>query len=311
MLLSGWALSALSLALSAPAPVDSGTHFECKFATDKPFYVKMVTETAQKMKVGGNDIAQTQKQTFLFRWAPMKQLPDRSWVVKKKLEAIQMDIDIAGSKITYDSARPGNGPLDDLFKAMLGAEFTLTISPRKKVTRVEGREALLAKLGNGNALVKALLEETMSESALKAMAGPLLGALPERAVKKGARWASEGQVPLGSIGTYVSSSQHLFEGLEQRGAVAKIAVKTKLTFQPPAAGGGGGALPFKIKSAKLASSAGGGTVYFNIAKGRVERSEMTARLAGKMTIEVGGVDNDIELDQTQKTTVTTSDERPS
>jgi len=36
-----------------------------KFEKDKTFYQKMTTDTTQQMKVMGNDVNQTQKQTFI------------------------------------------------------------------------------------------------------------------------------------------------------------------------------------------------------------------------------------------------------
>src|SRR5262245_20614462 len=41
-----------------------------KFEKDKAFYQTMVTETKQTMKVMNNDVNQTQKQTFYFKWKP-------------------------------------------------------------------------------------------------------------------------------------------------------------------------------------------------------------------------------------------------
>ena len=64
---------------------------------------------------------------------------------KQKIVAVQMDIDLGGSKITYDSTKADapNNALGDFFKALVGSEFTLTIKmPKDKqaeVTKVEGR----------------------------------------------------------------------------------------------------------------------------------------------------------------------------
>ena len=52
-----------------------------------------------------------------------------------------MDIEIGGNKIVYDSTNPSagtsNNPLQDFFKALVGSEFKLTISPEMKVVKIE------------------------------------------------------------------------------------------------------------------------------------------------------------------------------
>src|SRR5438067_2149583 len=51
---------------------DKGVLLAWKFDKDKAFYQKMETKTTQKMKVMNNDVVQTQKQTFYFKWRPTK-----------------------------------------------------------------------------------------------------------------------------------------------------------------------------------------------------------------------------------------------
>src|SRR5262245_12331655 len=171
------ALSAVP-ALDAPAPLDLGVRLEWRFIADKPFYQHMVTETTQKMKVQGTDISSTQKQTFLIRWSPVKQLPDRSWVVKYKVEAMKAEIDMAGNKLTFDSAKPDpKNPLTQLFAVFVGTELTLTLNKRKELTKVQGREALLARLAKVEPNLRAILEHALSEGALKALADPLFATL--------------------------------------------------------------------------------------------------------------------------------------
>jgi hypothetical protein len=312
---TGAALGAMLLlaasTVGAPAPIDRGVRLEWQFVTDKPFYQKTVTQTSQKMKVAGNEITQTQTQVFLVRWAPVKQLPDRSWVINQKIEAVRVDIDIGGSKISIDSARPDvNNPLSEFFDALVGAELTLTISPRKKVTKVEGRDALLAKLAKANPALKPMLEAVLSESGLKEMAEPLFAPLPGKSVQKGERWAEESKVDMGPLGTYAVTSRYVFEGPDTKDRkLVRVGVNKKLTYTAPRPGAGGG-LPFKVKSSDLKSSEATGTIFVSPSKGRIERSEVATRLRGRMTIEIGGMDTEIEIDQTQTVTVTTSDALP-
>src|SRR5205807_345334 len=82
-----------------------------------------------------------QTQTFYFSWTPVEQ-KEKDWIVKQKIEGVKMEIQIGGNTISYDSSNPGtaNNPLSEFFKALKDSEFTLTIGPDMKVTKVEGRE---------------------------------------------------------------------------------------------------------------------------------------------------------------------------
>jgi hypothetical protein len=311
-MLASWTLSALILVPAAPAPLDPGARMAWKFEKGRPFYQKMVTQTDQTMKVGGTEVKQAQKQTLVCRWVPLKQLPDRSWVIQMKIHAVAMDLDIGGNKISYDSSGPrADNPLSEFFSSLLGSEFTVTVNRNHRVTRVEGGRAFIDKLGKANPQVGQLLQQILSEDAFKEMAEPVFAYLPNRAVKKGAKWAEERSLSMGPMGTFATLSQYTYEGPALKGArLEKIGVRTKLTYRPPAPGAAGGALPFSIKRADWTTAEGAGTIYFSPVRGRTERSEMTARMKGRLTIETGGVETEVELDQTQATTTTLSDEAP-
>src|SRR5262249_55283278 len=158
---------------------------------------ELTTSTVQDMKVMNMDVKQTQKQTFYFSWTPVEE-KDKSWIVKQKIEGVKMEIEIGGNKINYDSEAPGagNNPLADFFKALKGTEFTLTIGPDMKVTKVEGRKEFIEKLGATNQQMKPLLESILSEDALKQMADPSFAAIPGKEVAKDETWKQTSKLNL-------------------------------------------------------------------------------------------------------------------
>jgi hypothetical protein len=298
-------------ALGAFAYGQDKATLQWKFEKGKPFYQEMTTETTQAMKVMGMDVNQKQKQTFYFSWTPVEQ-KDKDWIVKQKIEGVKMDIEIGGNKISYDSTNPGtsNNPLSDFFKALVGSEFTLTITPDLKVTKIEGREEFLKKLVSANQQMEPLLKQILSEDALKQMADPSFAAIPNKEVKKGETWKRESKLNLGPIGSYENLYEYTYEGKDEKNKdLDKISVKTTLKYVPPGEGAGAG-LPFRIKSADLKSKDATGTILFNSKLGRVESSEMSLTLEGKLSIEIGGQTTEVELNQKQKTTVKTSAENP-
>src|SRR5262249_12877670 len=127
-------------------PKDTGekVSMKWKFAKDKPFYQKMVTKTVQNMKVMNNDVNQTQNQTFYFKWTPTKVDDAKGTAtIKQEITGVVMDIEIGGSKITYDSTKEnaGNNPLGDFFKALVGSTFTVELDLKNyQVTDMKGRD---------------------------------------------------------------------------------------------------------------------------------------------------------------------------
>jgi hypothetical protein len=285
---------------------------EWKFEKGKPFYQEMNTKTKQTMKIMAMDnITQNQDQTFTFSWTPEDQDKDKNWIVAQKIEAVKMDIEIGGNKITYDSANPtattGN-PLADFFKALVGSEFKLTISPEMKVLKIEGRDKFIDKLVKANPQMEPLLKQILSDEALKQMADPAFASVPPSPVEKGKAWEKGSKLNMGPIGTYDTTYKYTYEG--KQGKLDKIKVDTILKYEAPDAGAAG-QLPFKIKAAKLDSKNATGTILFDNEKHRLDSSDMKLTLEGKLTIEIGGMTTEVDLTQDQVTTVRTSDTNPS
>lgn len=307
-------LAALALAaLIAPAfAQDAGTKLEWKLEPNKTFYQTMTTTTDQTMKVMGSDIKQKQEQTFYFSWTPVKKNDDGSWEIKQKIEGVKMRIEIGGQPIEYDSTKEGqqtSTALSEFFKQLVGSEFTLTVDKNFKVTKIEGRDAFLKKLTGANPQMEALLKQILSEDALKEMADPTFAAIPNKEVKPNESWEKKSTLNMGPIGTYENNYKYTFEGKKENNKPT-IKVETTLKYTPPADNVQSGGLPFKIKSATLASKNAGGTITFNPDSGRVEDSNMKVEMEGDLNIEIGGQNTAVKLNQTQTTTVKTTSDNP-
>jgi hypothetical protein len=285
-----------------------------KFEKGKPFYQTMKTNTTQTMKVMNNDVTQKQEQTFYFSWTPEKE-EDGKWILEQKILGVKMDIDIGGSPIKYDSTSPSanntSNPLSEFFKALVGASFKVTLDPKTlKITNIEGRQKFVDNLVAANKQMKPLLDKILSEDALKEMAEPTFAVVTNEPVETGKTWKKETKLDMGPIGTYKNEYTYKYDGKDEKSSLDKIDVDTKLTYVAPEKTDGIGGLPFKIKSADLTSKNSKGTIWFNRDKGRVEKTDMSLELGGKLQIEIGGQPTQVELSQTQKTEVSTSDSNP-
>ena len=289
-----------------------------KFEVNKKFYQEMTTTTDQTMKVMGTDVKQTQTQTFWFSWTPLKNNSDGSWDLEQKIEGVKMQIDIGGNRVEYDSTKetPGNNPLADFFKALVFSKFTVTVDKDFKVTKITGREDFIKNLVKANPQMEPLLNQILSEQALKDMADPTFSVVTGKEVKKGDTWTKDTTLDMGPIGSYKNTFKYTYEGKnsdakeEAEKKLDKIKVETTLTYTPPKDPAAGNTLPFRIKSASLTSSNAGGTILFDNEKGRIDSTSMKLDLNGELNIEISGQTTKVDLKQTQTTTVKTTDEEP-
>jgi hypothetical protein len=294
--------------LGAPAPNLEPTLLQWKFEKGKPFFQETTTQVDQTMTVMGQKIKQSQQQTFLFSWTPEKQEADGSWRIKQRIEAVKMEIDISGNRISYDSTANNNagGPLVEFVQGLVGAEFTLVIGKDFRVRKVEGYRDFLNKLPV-NPQTGPLVQQIITEESLQKMAETAIGFCPGKAVAKGDSWVLKTRLSMGPIGSYATTYRYTYEGLVDK--LDQIKVDTEYKYEPPGPNAGG-ALPFQIVQGELKSTGSKGVMLFNRERGRLESAVCEVTFAGKLTIAIGGQNTDIELTQMQKTTVKTLDANP-
>lgn len=291
-----------------PAPGNSTFSWKAFEKGAKPFYQKLTTKTEQSMKVMGQDIKQTQEQTFFLSWTP-KDPVGGNWVVTQKIEGVVMAISIGGAKFDYDSRKnnPAN-PMKDFFDNLLKAQLTYTVDPKTMtVTKIEGAQELIKSLGGTNPQMENLLRTLLNEDALKQMADPTWGAFPTKAVNKGDSWNRESKLNLGNIGTYDTKFTYTYAGAEK--GMEKIDIKTSLAYAAPSKEAKDAArLPFTIKEVKnQGKNEGSGSAWFDPKAGRFAKVETKMDLSLTLVIEVGNVETEVVLNQTQNAIAETSE----
>ncbi len=218
-----------------------------KLEKNKPFYQKMTTKTDQTMKVQSQEVKQTQTQTFYFSFTPTEE-KDGAWTIKQKIEGVQMDIDIGGTKISYDSTKPetATNPLGEFFKALVGSEFTLTVAPKDKdnkeltVTKIEGRDEFRQEAtGKANPQMQPLLNQILSEAALKEMATPTFAALPGKEVTQGDSWKRAVTLDMGPIGKYETNYTYTYDGPDPKDAKLQVIKVETIAVEVQGAARGG------------------------------------------------------------------------
>jgi hypothetical protein len=282
-----------------------------RFEKGKPIYQKATTATEQIIKVQNQDVKQTQTQTFYYSYTPLKQ-DGNNWIIKQKIEGLQMDLDVGGTKITFDSTKAAYetkpNPLSDFYAALVGAEFTITFNTRDMaVTKIEGHDDLVEKLGKANPQMQALVGQILSEKALRQMPESFFSPLPGTEKAVGDTWTRKtiSEISPG-LGMSVKAV-YTYEGKDAKDAkLDKISVQHTMRIEPLGNGNNGG-VPFKIKGADMKTMKGSGTSYYNAATGRIVRSTVEQEWEGTLKIEIGGQITEVALNQKQKSAIETSD----
>ena len=287
---------------------DEPVRLRLNFDKGPSYYAEMTTETKQVMKVIGQEVMQTQTQTFYLRMTPLGMNQHDDALLRTQIIGIKMKIDIGGVNIEYDSTldRPSPAPLGDFFNKLLDADLKLTIDPTEmKVRNIEGHDELIRKLGVTSPQMEPLLKSIISQDALAQMIQPVFDFVPRQAVRRGDTWERPHTLDLGPVGSYRNTTQYTYDRMA--GNLVRILVKNKLHYEAPTEKAG---LPFQIKDAVLAANDGGGEITFDAVKGRLVESTQRQAIAGTLTIEVGGVITPVVLDQGQTVRIWVTERNP-
>jgi RNA polymerase sigma factor (sigma-70 family) len=295
---------------AGPADEDTepGQLFRWRFQKDRPFYQEVTTTTLQILEVMGNDTRQQQQQTFYFRWTPLERRPDGGWVVKQKVEGVKMDLDIGDNKLRFDSTREGDAPspLADFCKALVGAEFRVTLDRRFRVRKVEDRDEFLDKVSRANPALGTLWPQILNADAMRREAETLFPALPEEPVRPGDSWAWKSMLDLGPLGDCRNTTTYTYEGRE--GQLDRIGIDCLLEYRVSARKKAN--LPFVVKEGKLERATGTGKLLFDRARGRLARLELELQLYGPVTLSMGRDSVGVILKQKQHITIKITDTNP-
>jgi hypothetical protein len=310
------ALAALLAARTAAAPTLPPDPFDGLWkAYDKaagPHYQVMTTKTHQAMKIQGLDVKQEQSQTFYIRLTPQDKV-DGNWVVAWRVVGAKVEIDVAGQKTVYDSTDPkaANGALAGTFDALLKTDLMFHVNPRTfEVVKVEGRDELVRQMGGANPAAVGVFWNVLSEDAIKQQFGPGLEfyPAPDRRTGKdwadGRKWTRSSTIELGPLGTFKTKNACAW------GKDDRVAIEATQEYVAPAPGRNAG-LPFAVKTGELeGKSQGPCYAKFDRARGRFKEVRVGMTAKGTLTIDVGGTESTVELEQTQEVTVTTHDRNP-
>lgn len=290
-------LSAVLVLAGMAVPASAQTKLEWKFKEGEKFFLEQVVNNKMAVKVMGMDMNMDTVQTQVTSFAVLKKNSDGSVVIEQKIESIKIEAE--GPAAAFAQAG----------QQMEGASFKFTLSPKLQVTKFEGYEEFVKKLGGDDPMLGAMMRMMMSEETMKQSAAEPFAFLPDKPVSKGDKWERKQNLQMAFIGL-TSENKYNYQGKDTLNGkpVEKIGVTSTVKFEPPKGDAGG--LPFQISKADFKPEKSDGTFFFDASAGKLVSSEVKMKMKGTMGMSVAGQEIEMEMDVDTTTKTKLLDKKP-
>jgi hypothetical protein len=290
--------------IASPAP--GAVKLEWKLKEGDQFFLQEKTKTRETITFMGKPYEQNLDHTRVSRFTVLKKDQDGGYLLEQKI--LQVQVERGGKK-----AVAGKRASAKLLQDMQGATFKLTLSPKMRITKFEGYDALMKKMAGKEELGKkedvgkqarALITENSLVKPLEA----LFGFLPAKEVARGDEWTYMATRPLGVMGSLKLTGNYTYKADKKNDAgdnlVILDVINARARYFPARTESG---LAFRLVKGdfKLDRKNTNGTITWNVTRGRMVSAEQKTKLSGTVTMDAMGttVAMDVELQETVVTTV--------
>lgn len=271
------------------------------------YYAEISTNVKMHITVMGQKVDQTQDQVFVWHVRPQGLSPKGEAVVEFQVADVRVNMDMAGNKVEFDSVKKqGDNGLTAIFGAMLNHQFKVTVKRDGTIEKIDGVDELKKKLTAQNVPLRESYEQMMSEGAIRMMLSPLTHVMPDHPVSAGVEWSRRWTAPDTPLVNVTNETK--FTYVSNTGPRHQIRTSSNVTMDKAKNGAGG--QPIGIKTINVKTISGAGMLTFDSEKGRLAEAEQKIHITGKMGVDVGGMEIEIELDQTQTSAIRTSQVNP-
>jgi hypothetical protein len=224
-------------------------------------------------------------------------------VVKTTADGAVLEMRFAGNKTT------GNNPAAALGGAfaekLKDVTFRITLSKSGQVTKFEGFDDFVkAVVGDNEVGAKTVrsmgLEELFTQGVTLTF-----GFLPTKEVAKGDKWKQTGTMPIPLFGALKSETEFVYQGPGAKGDEITFAGTFTYEVPKPMA-----QTLLKVTKGDVKVEPSKGTIVFDPATGRLVRLERPFKLKGTFTVDGGGKEQTLEMEQDSTTTVRVLKENP-
>lgn len=278
-------LTALGSVLAADEPAADGANalFRWNFVSGQSLVWQIDQSMEMSMIVGNMPITTTMDYEFGMTWA-IGEVADNSAQCSMAIDRIVMRMKIAEQEIVFDTQNENaklEGPLAaaaEIFNALVGLKYGLTLTLRGEVTAVEFDEEAREKLKKlqGNPAM-GQLAQMFSAEGMKQMVGQASSMLPEQEVAVGDTWETTQEVKNPILGLQKMTAKMKYEGVEEVDGrpLDKISVDIQANV-------GDIKLP-NVDKFELTANDNKQTIYFDRQAGRLVTADTTSHMTMKIT----------------------------
>ncbi|MCS7167994.1 MAG: DUF6263 family protein [Gemmatales bacterium] len=287
-----WASLGIVSSLQAQA-----VNFTWKLRAGDVFYHLTDTEVTTTVALPQGDNTERSRLIILHRYEVLQSDP-KGYVLQQTVEEVE----------TNDS-----GILGNIYNQFRGLKLKLTIDPNFRITKIEGLEQLLERLGTEDPVLGKFVAELVNENVIRQQLQSEFHFLPEKPVAPGDKWQRHLSLTVGPLGTLSLDQTFTYQGTTSVGGktLDRIEMSARATFSPPK---GNEDLPVRVTKGELQEQSLKGSYLFDREAGRLVSAQWEGKYRFRLYL-VEGKPNptkelvmDLTQHQTHRSEVTT--ERP-
>lgn len=230
-------MAVLALVLSAGTEASADGPFRWALQPGESLRYEFHQSNEITIKAGGQETASTTDLTFGLTWKVKAVSPAGKTEIVMLVNNVRAEIRSGASKFVYDSRKEkptedaAAKPLEQVYTPAVGAEYSLTIDARGRITKAKVPEAVTTALRSSPFMAVADGGSIFTEDGLKNMLGQVLPLLPEREVRKGDTWRSQLTLPTSPLVTTLDIAYRL-DSLEPGSASIVATLDSKVAAEP-------------------------------------------------------------------------------
>jgi hypothetical protein len=260
-----------------------------QFKAGDTFVQTTTSKLNQTVKIGEQEFKQDLIHTTQIRNTIKEVAADGTVTLEQKVESIK------ATNPDGTAAAGSNAVLNQL----QNVTFTSKLDKELKVQQLEGYDELVKRIAGDDPSVRRVVQALLSENQLKSVLHNSFAFVPPEPVKPGAVWNREVTLSLGPLGSVLLKQDFNFTGVETKDgkSLAKVTFKPTVVYTAPKPEASNPEM--SITSGSIQPGDSLGTLWFDTAAGRLDRSETKLHLKGNLTVKLGGKESPVTFEQTQ------------
>lgn len=268
-----------------PEPAAKQT-FRWNFREDDKFQLETTTEVKQLIRVTGQEEVRQEQRYVLLATYTVKQKDSENTVLEQRIDSVKVML-------------PTGVAAGKFYQELEGTVLRLTLNKKNELTRLEGYEELLRKVSGDDPSARRVVQAILPEETLRKAIEASISFLPTEEVAPGQTWERKLSSSLGPVGTLNVTNVYTYAKTETEGGrlLHVFTVQPQISYVPPRGDATG--LPIQITGGEVKAEGAEGALWWDASEGRLARSMMKLKLAGKLKLKSKEQEATMDLENEQ------------